>query len=42
MADTTRGRHPAVPLLVGVGDGAETDNHRKGDREDVLGILPVA
>jgi hypothetical protein len=25
-----------------VGDGAETDEHCKGDREDVLGILPVA
>jgi hypothetical protein len=42
MADTIRGRQPAVPLLVGVGEGAETDEHCKGDREAVLGILPVA
>ena len=42
MADTITGRHPAVPLLVGVGDGAETDEHPEGDREAVLGILPVA
>jgi hypothetical protein len=42
MADTTRGRHPAVPLLVGVGDGAETDENPESDRKDVLGILLVA
>jgi hypothetical protein len=42
MADTTRGRHPAVPLLVGVGDGDEAYEFREGDWEDLLGILLVA